>query len=249
MTAVLSIGEVSYIPSKKLAVVLNSKKNECLYQTKYDYLKDYFSFHFAWDSLREDKDIYKDIILAIGEVSDSYSNGQGPLILSVIEQEDTSLLRKQNNRTEVKVTPLLTRDVCLTLEDIKEAFLMPGLINLTLDELKVLGKSDYILTYSSTSENSLLDSVKILQSIIESSFREFFVDRLPSNFELKTLLVHAIGGEDLNIENVCEAFSFTLNLLNTLVKVNRENLKGHFGVSVKNGKENKIILFLGLKEI
>lgn len=244
MVAVLSIGETSYIPLKKLGVVLNSKESECLYQKKYSHLKNYFKFHPSWESLKKDQVIYKDLFLTVGRTSNPYFNEHMTLILSIIKDKNFPVLRRKTDETTIKVTPILTNNVCSTLEDIKEVFLMPGLINLTLDELKVLGDSDYIFTYRGISENSLLDSAKMLRSVIESSF---LLDNQLDNFKLKSLLIHVLGKEDLNIENVYETFSFTLELLNTLIKVNGENIEKYFGVSVRNIKENKIILFLGLK--
>lgn len=83
------------------------------------------------------------------------------------------------------------------------------------------------------SKHNLLDSVKMLQSTIDSSFRKLFISHQLNDLELKTLLIHVIGREDLNVENVCKAFSLTLDLLNALIKVNKENLEGHFSVNAK----------------
>jgi len=247
MAAVLTIGEISCIPSKKLGVIFDSRESELLYRIECSYLKDYFNFYSSWESFKKDQAVCKDLVLTVGEISNSDSNGCIPLILPIIKDRYFSILKRKTEEAGVKITPILANNVCSTLEDIKEAFLMPALINLTLDELKVLGDSDYIFTYRGISKNNLLDSAKMLQSIVESSLQEL-LDHQLNNLELKTLLIHVLGKEDLNIEDVCKVFSFTLDLLNTLIKVNRASIEGHFGVSAKNTEENRIILFLGLRK-
>lgn len=256
MAAVLSIGEVSPLPFKRIGVILNPKKNEFLTQKTYAYLEKYFAFYYSWESARKDQTIYKNLVLTIETLPKDIPNlgNYTPLVLPIVRIQNFSSIRQEIESLKFKVTPILTDDIYLTLEDLKDAFLKPGLINLTVDELMNLGNSDYIFTFRIEIESNFLNVEEDVHSILKTPFEEFFMNHQLSNFEFKidTLVVYIVEREDLNIEEMDKIFSLctlSLNSLNNLIRFDKEKLKEYFGVSAGNDKKRKILIFIGLKNI
>ena len=245
MAAVLVIGETSHFPLKKLGVITNpGMKEKCLDQGRYKCLGNYFSFFFSWKDIRRNQAIYRDLVLTFDVPLDDVirlSNCTS-LLMPLLKSEEFFLLKRKEERLKSKVVPILIDDICTTLQDLKEAFLAQGLINLTVDDLKDLGSSNFVISCRNVVKNNLLDSAQEMYSILESSLRKFLMNYQLNSLKLKTLITHVVVKEDLRLEEINKTFSISIKQLGTLIEL--EKIKKLFGISVSK-EESRILMFLG----